>query len=258
MLGVESTVIVRRLLRKNLLRLAALVKSQVGDVASQLIAPRDQRAREVPVNGQPEGVIYHARQYATQKLRTFVEARVRVTLDEPHAEICINHEIVAENLETAISLLRIQLLFYGVQRLAHDELHVLDEVEAHVDGPPASLLQLVVVVLVDVRLELVKVELVAVLILAVAARVFLHSIVRQVHVGIVAVVQLVLVGRRAQVALLEEENFHILVDEDPDAYVKLAPSYEQWLFDVLLNNEREVLGNLHSLLHEGRRSAPAR
>ena len=106
-------------------------------------------------------------------------------------------------------------------------------------------------------MELVEVKLVAVLVLAVAARIPLDGVVGQMHEWIVAVVKFVFTARRAQVSFLKEEHFHVLVDEDPDADVELAFANQQRLLNVLLDDEREVLGHLDSLLHERGRSTAA-
>ena len=62
------------------------------------------------------------------------------------------------------------------------------------------------------------------------------------------VVKLVLKARGAEVALSEEVDLHVLVDEDPDTDVEFAPVHQEGPFDVLLDDEGEVLLDVDLIL----------
>ena len=78
---------------------------------------------------------------------------------------------------------------------------------------------------------------------AVGLRVLLNSVVSEMHILIIGVVGVdgELGRRRSEVAFGEEVEGGVIVDEDPDSDVELPLVYQEWLLDVLLQDERVVL-----------------
>ena len=103
--------------------------------------------------------------------------------------------------------------------------------------------------LFDILLEVGERQLVPVLERAVALGELLHRVVGEVDQRVRGVLQLVLLARRPQVALpteslgalLEEEDFVLVGDQDPDADVELPPVDQHGSLHVLLNDETQLL-----------------
>lgn len=51
------------------------------------------------IDGEPEGMLKHSRNYPIQQTRAELQARVCVDLNKPHIEIAVYHEIETKNLE---------------------------------------------------------------------------------------------------------------------------------------------------------------
>lgn len=62
---------------------------------------------------------------------------------------------------------------------------------------------------------------------------------------IFAIVEFVLVGRSSQIPLFAEEDLHVLIDQHPHSYVKLPPVYQKRSLYVLLDDETQILWDIH-------------
>jgi len=130
----------------------------------------------------------------------------------------------------------VELLPHGVHGFDYQVFHLRDYVP--VDRHPA-----VWVRIIDNLLEPLVAELVAILEGAIVLGVLLNGIISQVNVLIVDVLQvhLELRGRRSQVALFEDVELMVLVDEDPHADVKLTIVQQERPLNVFLDDKRIVL-----------------
>jgi hypothetical protein len=98
-------------------------------------------------------------------------------------------------------------------------------------------------VVIKVVLELGVRHLVTILKYTIRLRVLLNRVVRKMDILIIGVVGVYgkLRRRRSQVSLGEEVKRGVIVYEYPHSNVKLPLVYQEWLFDVLLQNERVML-----------------
>lgn len=199
---------------------------------------------EILVDCQLESIVEDSRQQLLEQGGAFIQARIGIYLNEPDCHVVVNHEIVSKHFEAAKAFVRIYFAFDRIDSLGDNVLDVLNQVLLDADGRLTLLDESLVVVLVDVLLELFETKLVSVFKPAVVLGVPLDRIVRQVNGVVLAVVQDVLEGRRAQVALSAEVDLHILADEHPHSNVELAVLDEVGSFDVLLNDEAHVFGDL--------------
>ncbi len=71
----------------------------------RIVWPHATSRRKSEVHSQLECVVDHAVQIRCQNFTRLLQAGVRVDFYQPHAQICVNQEVVAEKLEAA--------LFYG-------------------------------------------------------------------------------------------------------------------------------------------------
>lgn len=70
---------------------------------------------EDDIKSEPEGVIKHSGQQLAQHLAGLLNAGVGVHFDEPHGEIGVQHEVVAEDLETVLPVLLVNLVAHRTQ-----------------------------------------------------------------------------------------------------------------------------------------------
>ena len=195
------------------------------------------RALELSVDRELEGIVKHSWQDLPQYLRALVEARIGVHLNEPNGEVMIHHEVVSKYLKAAIAVVWIQLSFDGIDGLDDDELYVLYDILADADGLLALLDELLVVMFIQILLKLVEIELVTVLKAPVAPAILLDSVVGQMNILVLTIVEFVFDSCCSQVPVLEEEHLHVLVDQYPNPNVKLALVDQKRPLNILLNNE---------------------
>ena len=91
-------------------------------------------AREQSVDGNLQQVFYHAGQEDLKELAGLLYARVCVDLDEPHIEILIEYEIVAEELERVLAPVRVQLLPHRIHGFHDQVLNLRDYIIVHRDA----------------------------------------------------------------------------------------------------------------------------
>lgn len=149
---------------------------------------------ELSVESKLEGVVKHAREEHFQKLRAFLNAGIRVALDQPHRQVCIHHKVEAKNFKAPLAPLWVKLCSDTFKSLIDKELHIVHQIPLDTESV------LLFEVLIDVSLQILKWELVAILVPSICCVVLLHSIVRQVYEGVVAVVDFVLGTRCAEVS----------------------------------------------------------
>ena len=199
---------------------------------------------ELAVDCQLESIINHPWQNALENVGALIEAWVCVGLDQPHGQIIVQHEVIAKELEAPISIVGVKLAFDCINGFHYYVLDILHQVLAHPDRLLACFDCLFVVSIVQIPLKLIKVKLVAFLILPIVLGELLHRVIGQVHKLIITIIfELVFNCRGAQVALLKEEDFHILIDKHPNPNIKLAIIYQVWFFNVFLDDELHISGN---------------
>lgn len=76
--------------------------------------------------------------------------------------------------------------------------------------------------LINILLELRKAENIALLMLAILLTILLNSIISEVNSCVLTLINLVLGRRSPEVAFLEEENFVLLSQQNPDSYIEFA------------------------------------
>ena len=181
------------------------------------------------------------------------ERRVRVHLDEPDAEVLIDHEVESEQLVAVPTVGRVHFLLSCKVAVEAHVLHAGDEVSLDIE-------LILWEHLLKVGLKVLETDYVSLLMTPIRLLVFdLQAVVREMHaldrigrlfrlrvdqvpvpVRHVAerlhLLQLVLGARRAQIARLVEVEVATAVSEAPDPYVKLPRLVEQWPLQVLLDD----------------------
>ena len=194
------------------------------------------------VNDQRRQVLHHAQQQAVVPRVLLVDVRVGVDLDEPGAEVAVNEEVVAKELEGAAALAALhQAVAVGEHGVQDELLHARQEVGPEVNEAGA-------VGGVQERLQLLERQRVALLERAQVLAVLLHAVVGEVHhlrgvvavagarAGLAAEVQREQLGGGAAVAVLVHVDVELVVHHHPDADVKLAAVDEQRQLAVLLHH----------------------
>ena len=84
---------------------------------------------------------------------------------------------------------------------------------------------------------------VTILEVTIVLRMLLHCVIRQVYECVVYILEVntELCRRSSQISLLKEEEFMVLIKQDPDSNVKFSLVYQEGLLDILLNDECVVL-----------------
>ena len=86
-----------------------------------------------PINGELKRVVDHSRQKHFEKLRTLLQARVGVCLDQPSVEITVQNEVVAKQLEEgSIPLGGHEFGLYSLQGDLDLVLHLLKDLSLEV------------------------------------------------------------------------------------------------------------------------------
>lgn len=182
----------------------------------------NQRVGEVSVNCEFEGVVKHARKNSFQNGTAFIETWIGIHFDEPHRQIVVHHEVVTQNFERACSFVGVELSLDRVDCFGHHKLYVIHQVFSNTNCWQTIFQPLWVCKFIDVLLKLVKVKLISVFKLPIIFAIFLHSIVCQMHIVVLAIIKDVFKPRSPNVAISAEINFEILVDENPNSDVKFS------------------------------------
>ena len=133
-------------------------------------------------------------------------------------------------------------------RLSDDELDILNQVLSNTDRCFPSFNYLFVIGPIQIILELIEIQLVAIFISAIALGVLLYRIISQMDKLIFTIVfKLILECRGPQVAFLEEEDFHVLINEHPNPDIKFTPFYQKWFFNILLDDKLHSLRNIQTV-----------
>jgi len=106
--------------------------------------------RKVSIHSQLQHIIDHARKEHPEEGRAFFETRICVYFNQPHREVLIHKEIVAEQFEAVLSVVSVELPADGVHGLHHQHLHVLHQVSVHIHLHPP------IVVVLDILLEVLE------------------------------------------------------------------------------------------------------
>lgn len=175
------------------------------------------------VDGQPEGVVEHARDQLAQQRTRALNAGILVDLDQPYLELAIYEEIQSEDLEAVLPLILVDLL------LDRAKSHIGDLLDPAPDLPD--------LLLGHVLAEVLKGELVGVLKLPVVGGILLDGVIGEVDEVIVDVLGGEGLCGGADVALLEEVDVHGFGQQGPDADVELSVVYQEGLLDVFLDDE---------------------
>ena len=173
---------VEALLRTTSTAEVALLVGRAILLLLEVFAPPDAIFRKDHIDGQFEHVFYHAGQQTLEELARFLQARVRIDLDQPGVEVFVEDEVVAEELEAVFAAVGIQRAPHRVKSLEDDLMHLRHEVV--VDGDAA-----VRVEVVNVLLECRKAQLVTVFEVTIIFSMLLDSIIGKVHESVVDILQ---------------------------------------------------------------------